>query len=182
MEGPLSPEPGRRQRLAGWIALNARAFTMPFHQPRLSLSFLTLHVRIGAKPQALLKTDDRTISAFRSLPSLSIDAFPHGMMSAHEMDAMAAIFGANVDVDRPRFDVAWPLARLAGKAASATKGRSNRENRSARNPMQRRCVDRPASPSDPLRQFRGPVPPGASWASANRRPSSKPTSAAFTSS
>ena len=32
-----------------------------------------------------------------SLPSLSIDAFPHGMMSAHEMGAMAAIFGANVE-------------------------------------------------------------------------------------
>jgi hypothetical protein len=61
-------------------------------------------------------------------------------------------------VDRRRFDVAWPLARLAGKAASATKGRSNRENRSARNPMQRRCVDRPASPSDPLRQFRDQYP------------------------
>jgi len=76
------------------------------------------------------------------------------------MDAMAAIFGANVDVDRRRFDVAWPLARLAGKAASATKGRSNRENRSASNPMQRRCVDRPASPSDPLRQFRDQYPRG----------------------
>ena len=32
-----------------------------------------------------------------------------------------------------RFDVAWPLARLAGKAASAAEGRSNRENRGARN-------------------------------------------------
>jgi hypothetical protein len=63
-------------------------------------------------------------------------------------------------VDRRRFDVAWPLARLAGKAASATKGRSNRENRSASNPMQRRCVDRPASPSDPLRQFRDQYPGG----------------------
>jgi hypothetical protein len=75
---------------------------MPFHQPVLSARFLTLYVGIGAKPQALLKTDDRTISALRSLPPLSIDAFPHGMMSAHEMDAMAAIFGANVDGLRTR--------------------------------------------------------------------------------
>ena len=75
-----------------------------------------------------------------------------------------------------RFDVAWPLARLAGKAASAAEGRSNRENRGARNPMQRGCADRPASPSDPLRQFRY-HPPGGLWASANRRSFSRPTSA-----
>ena len=75
-----------------------------------------------------------------------------------------------------RFDVAWPLARLAGKAASAAEGRSNRENRGARNPMQRGCADRPASPSDPLRQFRY-HPPGGLWASANRRSFSRSTSA-----
>ena len=29
-------------------------------------------------------------------------------------------------VDRPRFDIAWPLARFAGNAASAEAGTSNR--------------------------------------------------------
>ena len=77
--------------------------------------------------------------------------------------------------------VAWALARFAGKAARAAKGRLNRENRSAGNPMQRRCVDRPVSPFELLQRFRH-HPPGASWASGNHRPSSKPTSAAFTSS
>jgi hypothetical protein len=41
--------------------------------------------------------------------------------------------------------VAWALGRLVGKAASAAKGRSNRENHGARKPMQRRCADRPVS-------------------------------------
>jgi hypothetical protein len=54
---------------------------------------------------------------------------------------------------RPRFEVAGPLARLAGKAASAVTGRSNRENRGTCNPMQQRCADRLFSQSDPLRQL-----------------------------
>ena len=44
------------------------------------------------------------------------------------------------------FPIARTLAWLAGKAESAAAGRSNRENRSRRNPMQRRCADRPVSP------------------------------------
>jgi hypothetical protein len=62
---------------------------------------------------------------------------------------------------RHSFQVGWALARLAGKAESAAKGRSNRENRGARNPMQRRCMDQPIS------RFRRV---------ADRRSSSKPTS------
>jgi hypothetical protein len=53
-----------------------------------------------------------------------------------------------------------PQARLGGKASSAAKGRSNRENRGARNPMQRGCADQPISPFDRLGQFRD-HPPGA---------------------
>jgi len=54
------------------------------------------------------------------------------------------------DVARSRapaaLPVAWALARLAGKAESAAAGRSNRESRGARNPMQRSCADRLVSP------------------------------------
>jgi hypothetical protein len=48
--------------------------------------------------------------------------------------------------------VGWALARLGGKAASAAAGRSNRENHGARNPMQRRCADRPVSRFEPFGQ------------------------------
>ena len=77
---------------------------------------------------------------------------------------------------RHRFPVAWALARLAGKALSAAKGRSNRENRSARNPMQRRCADRAFSPFRRVDEFRY-HPRGGLRASANRRPSSGQRSA-----
>jgi len=57
--------------------------------------------------------------------------------------------------------VGWPLARFAGKAVSGwPPAESNRENRGAGNPMQRRCADRPASPCDPHREF-WYHPPGA---------------------
>ena len=55
--------------------------------------------------------------------------------------------------------VGWALARLAGKAASAATGRSNRENRGARNPMQRRCADRPVSPFRRFGNFETTPPP-----------------------
>jgi hypothetical protein len=79
------------------------------------------------------------------------------------------------------FPIARTLAWLAGKAESAAASRSNRENRGARNPMQRRCADRPDSPFDPLRQLRNHPPAGGLMASANRRRSSKRMSEAFTS-
>ena len=56
--------------------------------------------------------------------------------------------------------VAWVLARLAGKAESVAAGRSNRERRGARNPMQRRCADRLVSPFEPTWQFRYHPPKG----------------------
>src|SRR4051812_47076541 len=36
-------------------------------------------------------------TGFRSLPLVSIDAFPHAMMSAHEVNAMSAIACTDVD-------------------------------------------------------------------------------------
>jgi hypothetical protein len=56
--------------------------------------------------------------------------------------------------------VAWPMARFAGKAASAATGGSNRENRGARNPMQRRCTDRLVSQFRRVNQFRDHPPGG----------------------
>ena len=59
--------------------------------------FLTLNVLIGAKPQALLMRDDRTtISAFRVILPSSDRRIPSWHEVRHEMDAMAAIFGAKV--------------------------------------------------------------------------------------
>jgi hypothetical protein len=61
--------------------------------------------------------------------------------------------------------VARALARLAGKAASTATGRSNRENCGARNPMQRRCADRPFSPFRRVDQFRDHPP----WGTMGKR-------------
>jgi hypothetical protein len=57
---------------------------------------------------------------------------------------------------------------VPSQAARAGTGRSNRENRGASNPMQRRCADRPASPCDRKATIMLP-PKGGSRASANRR-------------
>jgi hypothetical protein len=116
MERPLPPEL-RRGSGTGWIALNVRAFTMPFHQPRLSARFLNLHVCIGAKSQDLLKTEDRTISA--------IDAFPHGMMSAHELDAIAAIWSPTPE-EAPNFGLLILSAKPADASAPAGEGRAGK--------------------------------------------------------
>jgi len=64
--------------------------------------------------------------------------------------------------------VARALARFAGKAARAEKkGRANRENRGARNQMQRRCADRLVSPFRRVDNFET-TPRGEPWASAIR--------------
>jgi hypothetical protein len=41
---------------------------------------------------------------------------------------------------RPHFDVAWPWRGSAARRSVRAEGKSNRENRGARNPMQRRCA------------------------------------------
>jgi hypothetical protein len=45
-----------------------------------------------------------------------------------------------------------------GTAESAAAGGSNRETRGARNPMQRRCADRPVSPFRRVDEFRDQPP------------------------
>ena len=68
------------------------------------------------------------------------------------------------------FPFAWTLARFAAKRRVRPRLDQTARTAATLNPMQRRCADRPASPSDPLRQFRY-HPLGASWASPNRRSS-----------
>ena len=70
------------------------------------------------------------------------------------------------------FPFAWTLARFAAKRRVRPRADQTASTAAPRNPMQRRCADRPVSPFRRVDEFCY-HPQGALWASANRRSFSK---------